>query len=203
MRFIESILFKDGNYINLSLHQDRMNRVFQHYGSCDDSHDLNRILPNMEMDGTYKVRLVYDMDTEDAEYDIEFAEYHPRKINTLEVVSSRPFDYSMKFEDRKTINKLTKASNADDIIIAVENRITDGSYFNLAFWNGEEWLTPDKPLLKGVRRAQLLLEGKIKEAPIQISDLYTFKKVSLINAMMDLEELELPISAIDTPKTAY
>ena len=200
MRFIESILFRDEDYVNLPLHQQRMDRVFHHYGSTDDSHNLNRILPDLKMEGTYKVRLVYGMDTEDAEYDIEFAEYQPRKIKTLEVVRSKPFDYSMKFEDRTKINELVKVSSADDIIIAINDHVTDGSYFNLAFWDGAEWLTPDTPLLKGVRRTQLLNEGKIKEAPIQIADLGAFEKVSLINAMMDLSELELPISAIDIPK---
>lgn len=200
MRFIESILYKNGEYINLPLHQERIDGVFQHFSSHDDSHNLNRILPKLEMDGIFKVRLVYDMDTEDAEYDIEFAEYQPRKIMSLEVVSSKPFNYSMKFEDRTKINKLVKSSNADDIIIAIENHVTDGSYFNLAFWNGVEWLTPDTPLLKGIRRTQLLQEGKIKEAPIRISDLGVFEKVSLINAMLDLGQLELPITAIESPK---
>ncbi len=201
MRFIESILYKNGTYMNLPLHQERIDSVFQHFSSHDDSHNLNRILPKLEMDGIFKVRLVYDMDTEDAEYDIEFAEYQPRKIKSLEVVSSKPFNYSMKFEDRTKINKLVKSSNADDIIITIDNNITDGSYFNLVFWNGAEWLTPDTPLLKGVRRTQLLQEGKIKEASIRISDLGAFEKVSLINSMMDLEELVLSVSSIDIPKT--
>ncbi|SNS97908.1 4-amino-4-deoxychorismate lyase [Ekhidna lutea] len=201
MRFIESILFKDGVYKNLSIHQERMDDVFKKYAPGNNSHALIRILPDLKMEGTYKVRLVYDMDTEDVEYDIEFAEYQPRQIKTLQVVHSKPFDYSMKFEDRTKINKLVKSSNADDIIIAIDNHITDGSYFNLAFWNGVEWLTPDTPLLKGVKRTQLMQEGKIKETTIQISDLNAFEKVSLINAMIGLGELELPISAIEIPKT--
>lgn len=201
MRFIESILFKDGAYHNLPLHQQRMDGVFVHYGLCDESHDLNRILPDLKMNGTYKVRLVYDLDSEDAEYDIEFSEYYPRKIETLEIVSAKRFDYSMKFEDRTNINKMVESSDADDIIISINNYITDGSYFNLAFWDGSGWVTPSTPLLKGVRRTQLLSEQKIKEAPIQVSELDAFKKVSLINAMIDIGELELPVSAIELPKT--
>ncbi|WP_421764245.1 aminotransferase class IV [Ekhidna sp.] len=200
MRFIESILLKDGEYQNLQLHQSRMDEVFNRHHLKNASHNLNDILPDLKMNGTFKVRLVYDMDSEDAEYDIEFSEYHPRKIKTLEVVSSPPFDYSMKFEDRSEINKLVKSSMADDIIIGIDNHLTDGSYFNLAFWDGEEWLTPDSYLLNGVRRQQLLNELKIKETAIKIHDLKNFEKISLINAMMDLGELELPISAIDIPK---
>ncbi|MEP1034668.1 aminotransferase class IV [Ekhidna sp.] len=200
MRFIESILFKNGEYHNLPLHQNRMNGAFSHHGLADHSHDLKRILPDLKMKGTFKVRLVYDMDSEDAEYDIEFSEYHPRKIQTLEIVRSPPFDYSMKFEDRSEINKLVKSSMADDIIIGIDNHLTDGSYFNLAFWDGDNWLTPNTPLLKGVRRIKLLSEQKIREASIQISDLSSFEKVSLINAMLDLGELEIPCSAIGISK---
>lgn len=196
MRFIESILLKNGEYINLHLHQQRIDHVFQRFASSDKSHDLNRILPNLKLEGTYKARLVYDMDTEEAEYDLEFSEYRARKITSLEVVHSQPFDYSMKYEDRTTINKLVKKSDADDIIIAINGKVTDGSYFNVAFWTGNEWITPDTPLLKGVRRTQLLQEGKIKEAPVHISDLGAFEKMSLINAMLDLGELEVPLSGV-------
>ncbi|MEQ9468629.1 MAG: aminotransferase class IV [Ekhidna sp.] len=196
MRFIESILLKDGEYKNLSYHQQRMDHVFEKFAPKNDAHNLSRILPHLQMEGVFKVRIVYDMDSEDAEYDIEYSEYQPRKINTLEVVHSPPFDYSMKYENRTPIAKLLRSSQADDIIIAMNGSITDGSYFNLAFWNGNEWLTPDTPLLKGVRRTQLLAEGKIKEAPIRISELGAFEKVSLINAMLDLSEVEVPLSAI-------
>ena len=200
MQLIESIQMKDGKYINLPLHQARVDGAFERYAPSVGSHDLEEILPNIQLEGTYKVRLVYDLDTEDAEYDLEYAEYLPRKIESLEVVHSKPFDYSMKFADRTPINNLVKQSKADDIIIAIDGKITDGSYFNVAFWDGNEWLTPDSFLLNGVRRQQLMNEGKIKEATIRVEDLHRFEKVSLINAMLDLGQLELPISTIALPK---
>ena len=196
MRFIESILFRDGVYHNLELHQERLDRTFDQFMPAIQSHDLAKILPPLNLEGTYKVRVVYDADVEDAEYDLEFSEYVPRKIESLQVVESKVFDYSFKYEDRTTINQLVKQAEADDIIISINEKITDGSYFNLAFWDGNEWLTPDTPLLNGVRRQQLLKEGTIKEAPISVKDLAAFEKVSLINAMLDLEEIELRVSSI-------
>ena len=196
MELIESIKMKDGKYINLPLHQARVDRAFERYAPSIESHDLEHILPNIQLDGTYKVRLVYDLDTEDAEYDLEYSEYHARKIESLELVIAEPFDYSMKYADRSHINKLVSHSMSDDIIIAIDGKITDGSYFNVAFWCEDGWYTPDTYLLNGVRRQQLLSEHKIEEAPIRVSDLGAFKKVSLINAMLDLGELELPISAV-------
>lgn len=200
MRFIESILFKDGNYHNLALHQTRIDQVFSVFAPKNNFHRLQQILPDLNMDGTFKVRIVFDTDSEDAVYNLEYAEYHPRIIQTLDVVVSQPFDYSFKYEDRSKIDTLVRSSQADDIIITVENNITDGSYFNLAFWDGSEWLTPSTPLLKGTRRAKLLQEQKISEVLIRLSDLSSFEKVSLINAMMDLGVIEIPISAISIPK---
>lgn len=196
MRFIESILFNNGCYANLPLHQARIDNVFSVYAPGDDSHNLEQILPDLKMAGTFKVRMIYDMDSEDATYDLEFSEYHQRKIETLEIIKSEPFDYAMKYEDRSKINKLIKQSSADDIIIAIEDHLTDGSYFNLAFWDGSDWFTPDTPLLKGVRRSQLINDGEIQERKITISDLKSFQKVSLINAMLDLGQLELSIYQI-------
>lgn len=189
MRFIESILLKDGVYHNLDLHQQRLNQTFDRFKPEIKSHDLRKILPKIDLDGTYKVRVVYDSDSEDADYDLEYAEYIPRVIESLDLVRSEPFDYSFKFEDRQHIHTLVKNSNADDIIIAIDDNVTDSSYANLVFWDGSKWITPDAPLLAGVRRSQLIREDKIEERSIQVSHLNSFEKVSLINAMLDLGEL--------------
>lgn len=196
MRFIESILFKDGVYHNLDLHQERVDRTFAHFMPEIQSHQLSKVLPPLSLDGTYKVLLVYDADLEDADYDLEFSEYYPRKIDSLQIVNSEAFDYSFKFEDRNHIQTLINQSDADDIIISVDGKITDGSYFNLTFWDGNEWLTPDTYLLNGVRRQQLLNEKKIKETPISVNDMGAFQKVSLINAMLDLGDVELWIDHV-------
>lgn len=189
MKFIESICFKDGSYENMAFHQDRVNRTFSHFFKRSNTIRLNLILPEINLEGSYKVRVVYDEESED----VEFIEYQKRPIQTLEIIESKPFDYSFKYEDRSKIDLLVKKSEADDIIISFHGEIKDSSYANLVFWNGSEWLTPERPLLEGVKRAQLLTEGKIKKAPIHVSDLGAFEKVSLINAMLDLGEVELAI----------
>jgi 4-amino-4-deoxychorismate lyase len=188
-KFIESICLHNGRYKNLLLHQERVNKTFAQFFKGTNPFSLTSILPNIDLDGTYKVRIVYDSDCED----LEFIEYKKRKIETIEIVESKKFSYTFKFDDRRKIDKLIKSSNADDIIILMDGEIKDSSYANLAFWNGEDWITPANPLLEGVRRAQLLAEGKIQKAPIHVSDLDGFEKVSLINAMLDLGDVEVDI----------
>lgn len=201
MRFIESILFKDGEYHNLPFHQQRVDRTFEKFFNDAVPHQFSNILPKLDLDGTYKARVVYDCDNEDADFDLAFNEYTPRQIRTLELVDSEFFDYSFKYEDRSKINALLEQSKADDIIICIDGKVTDGSYFNLVFWNGKEWITPNSPMLDGVRKSQLLKDGKIREASISKHDIHAFEKVSLINAMLDLGELEVPIHKISTSRT--
>ncbi|MBC6399615.1 MAG: aminotransferase class IV [Ekhidna sp.] len=193
MRFIESILFVNGKYHNLDLHQKRMVQTFDRFMPGASSHQLEDILPKFALDGRYKVRVVYD-----ADYDIEVSAYHPKKITSLKVIESGHFDYSYKFENRSHINELLNQSKADDIIISIDGQVTDSSYSNLVFWDGRDWFTPDTPLLNGVKRQQLLKEKRIKEASISVNDLQTFQKVSLINAMLDPGEVEIQFSVVDS-----
>ncbi|NQZ77509.1 MAG: aminotransferase class IV [Ekhidna sp.] len=201
MRFIESILLKDGQYHHLELHQERINKTYGSYSSVKYAPNLLKILPKQDTDGTKKVRVIYNLENEVSDIDISISTYVPREIKSIELVEAKSFDYSYKFEDRTILNKLLSGSSADDIIICIDGRITDGSYFNLAFWDERKWFTPKTPLLNGVRRQQLLNTQKITEASLTKDDIPSFQKVSLINAMLDLGQLEVPTSAISTSRT--
>ncbi|MEM6641456.1 MAG: aminotransferase class IV [Bacteroidota bacterium] len=196
MRFIESILFKDGVYHNLDLHQQRIDRTINKFLPKTINPSLLALLPQIAQEGTHKVRVTYDLALEDVIADIQCQAYYPKKVESLEVTHTKALDYSFKYENRDQLQVLLERSTADDIIIAVNNRITDGSYFNLVFWDGSKWLTPKKPLLHGVRRERLLIDGKIEEAAIFSADLQQFESVSLINAMLDLGELIVDMGSV-------
>ena len=74
--------------------------------------------------------------------------------------------------------------------------LTDTSFTNVAVFDGERWLTPKHPLLLGTKRASLLERQVIKEADISVETLMKAQKVSLINAMIDLGEIEISIANI-------
>ncbi|MEQ9405412.1 MAG: aminotransferase class IV [Cyclobacteriaceae bacterium] len=191
MKFIESICYKNRRYLNLENHQLRVNRTFANFFQ-GKSMQLDRVLPQIEEDKTYKVRVVYDEEMAD----VEFSEYYPRSIRSLALVKSDLFDYSYKYEDRSMINRLTDSTEEDDIIISIDGLIRDSSYANLAFWTGTEWVTPEDPLLCGTKRELLINQKKIITAPIQESDLSSFEKVAFINSMLDLGNVELQITDI-------
>ena len=191
MRFIESICFKDNRYYNLEFHNARWGQTHQKFFNVTPP-SIVSVLPELRGNGTSKVRVVYGNQF----CEVHHSPYFKKEINSLQIVLSKPFDYSYKFQDRSVLEHLIVNNVADDIIISIDGMITDSSYSNLAFWNGTNWLTPEKPLLHGVRRAQLLEEGRIIPAAIATTDLLSFQKVSLFNAMLDLGEVTLPTSSI-------
>jgi 4-amino-4-deoxychorismate lyase len=90
----------------------------------------------------------------------------------------------------------TQRQNHDDILIVKNGLITDTSYSNVAFFDGQLWFTPHQPLLPGTARARLLHEGCLQEAKITLTDLHRFEKCSLINAMLPLGECRVAVDNI-------
>lgn len=187
MDFLESIRFEDGHYHLLSLHQLRVNRTFAAFYPGIRPLQLEEVLPSIDEQGKSKVRVVYNHN----EHQIEHAPYHPKVIRSVKLVEADALEYAFKYSDRKEINKLVEDSGADEIIIVRNGFITDASYANLAFWDGKIWWTPSEPLLSGVRRKALLDQKKLIVADIRVSDIRNFKSASLINAMLDLDEMPI------------
>lgn len=192
---LETIKIENRTFFNLPYHERRMNLARRNVHGCRDQFDLEGFLhlPGWLDHNRYKCRIEYA----DRVRKVEFAEYTAKKIRSLKLVNSGPFDYQYKYADRSALEALRdRRAECDDIVIAVDNRITDSSYSNLAFYDGEAWHTPRLPLLRGTKREQLLYDGVLKESDIHVSDLSAFLKVSLINAMLEIGEVELEIESI-------
>jgi 4-amino-4-deoxychorismate lyase len=144
--------------------------------------------------GLFKCRVVYDRQIKK----IEFLPYVMPRINSLQPVACNSMDYSFKYEDRSRLQQLYALRGAAaDILIIKNGLITDTSFCNVVFYNGKQWLTPERPLLRGVRRAALLEQEQILTAVIRWDDLQYFTKVRLVNAMIRFEDrLEFPVKWI-------
>jgi len=120
---------------------------------------------------------------------VEFFPYQPRRINSLKLVYDDSIDYSLKYNNRDTLNRLVQMKgNCDEILIVKNGYITDTSYTNICFYDGTHWHTPSAPLLKGTKREQLIEKGIIIEAEIKPDDLLKYSNAMLINAMLDFDE---------------
>jgi len=141
--------------------------------------------------GLFKFRLEYGLD----EFLWEFVPYSLPNIKTLKLIYSDDIDYSLKYSDRSKLNFLRgQRGDADDILIVKNNEITDTSFANILFYDGNQWLTPKNPLLHGTQREFLLERSHISEAIIRVNDLLRFQKSRIVNAMIRFEdELDMEI----------
>ncbi len=191
----ESIKIKNDFAYHIALHQQRISNSYKAVYNKECSLEIADCLEKMLLPktGLFKCRLRYNEHT----FDAEIIPYIPREINSLKVIRSN-ISYQYKFTKRDQINKLfQQKGNADDIIIVKDGLITDSSYSNLVFFDGDDWFTSDTPLLKGIQREYLLSTAKIKERQIAEQDLSSYKLVGLINAMLDFEDkMVVPVSNI-------
>ena len=194
MDFLESIKVKDGEVYNLFYHQQRVNVTFKNFFMGKKVLNLENIISSIEIPpkGLYKLRVIYN----ESKCFTEFVSYERKPISSLRLVTDNSIEYSFKSLERNCLNNLKKDIKEDEIIIVKNGKITDCSYANLVFWDGEEWFTPKSFLLNGTCRQRLLSEGKIKETEINAQSIFKYKRVGLINAMIDLEELVLDISKV-------
>lgn len=186
-QLIETIRIENGEPSLLALHQARMDRarneLFGLKESCNlFDHLFSLMLPQS---GLWKCRVTYSKQIEM----VEFESYQKRPILSLKIVEADFIRYDYKFAQRDEINKLyNKKEGADDILIIRNKLLTDTSYCNVALWEGNKWITPLHPLLKGVRRESLIQMKKIIPGNILLSDLSSFKSIKLFNAMISFDE---------------
>jgi 4-amino-4-deoxychorismate lyase len=192
---IESIKLLDGEFCNLSYHEQRMNRSLRMLCGVHDLFDLHHFLDEVEkpLIGLHKCRIVYDERT----MDVEFIPYTPKAITSLRLVEHDRIHYEFKYADRKNINRLFDLrDNCDDILIVKRGLVTDSSFSNIVFRKGKQWYTPWSALLKGTMRQNLLERELIVEEEITRSDIRTFDSFKLINAMLEFDSPEIVISNI-------
>jgi 4-amino-4-deoxychorismate lyase len=194
-QFIETIKLADGEYQHLDLHVQRIqDTCLQYYGRLREMQDIQMALESVQKkEEIYKVSLIYDFDFCTVEANL----YHKRSIQHLVLMEDNALNYQLKFANRSLLaHHQRQAGNGNECIIVQNNRITDTSFSNLAFWDGNEWHTPLHPLLRGTKRKFLLETGLLHEADILVEDLPKYTKVSLINAMLELGDLEIDIHRI-------
>lgn len=185
-RFIESICILNGNVRNPERHQERMSQTLSEFFDGSAEINLVEILNQIQIpqSGKYKLRIVYNKEVEK----IELLPYSIKKINSFKLVEGNEIKYNFKFENRQIFENLKDEIEEDEIIILQNNRVTDTSYSNLVFHDGENWITPKSFLLNGTIRKFLLENGQIFEKEIQKEDLKEFWGFKMINSMMDLKE---------------
>lgn len=185
-RLVESIKIVNGIPMNLFWHQKRIELSFKNFYKSDLPFDLEEliIVPEEFKTGIAKLRFIYN----DCDNNQEYSFYLSKSVNTLKIIEDDKVNYSFKFLDRSYLESLMgKRDKCDDILIVKNGLITDLSYANIVFYDGNEWFTPHKPLLRGTSRERLLCTGKLSEMMTKPEDLPKFSSFRIINAMIDFE----------------
>lgn len=196
---LETIRYENGQFKNLSYHQQRVNRAQQALFTAGKKIDLEASLmklltsgnieyPATEIvpkTGLFKCRVVYSSHIQK----VEWLPYQVPDIETLKMVFPVTIEYSYKYANREVISTLfQQRGRANDILIVKNGLITDTSFCNILFYNGSHWVTPSYPLLKGTQRQFLLEKELIQTVEIRPKDLKNFSKARLINAMVRFED---------------
>ncbi|WP_116124230.1 aminotransferase class IV [Lewinella sp. IMCC34183] len=194
--FLETIRIVDGQPQLLSRHQTRVDRTRHRFFGKAPAFRLSRVIDELDLpaSGVHKLRIVYGAS-------LESAEVHPytiRPVRSLRVIEADDLRYGKKYADRSHLEKLfAQRAGCDDVLIVQRNHLTDSSYANLAFHDGNKWYTPAWPLLPGTRREELIDRGVLFPTVIRLRDLYQFEEVRLVNAMMEWEESPtIPTTAV-------
>ncbi len=182
---LETIKIENRQLCNISYHNERFNRTRQALFNCAEEIDLQDIvvIPAEVKSDIYKCRVIYSNQIQT----VEFSLYQPKIVQSLQLIQANDLDYSYKYLDRSAFANLLSKVTTDDILIVKNGFLTDTSYANIVFWDGQKWLTPAIPLLFGTKRQALLDAGEIIEAALKPADLKHFKFAKLINAMLDWE----------------
>ena len=180
--FLETIAAHDGEAQHLTYHQERLNRALQN----SSLYDLKMLL-DVPSNKLTRCRVVYNSQ----EIKIEYLPYTPRDITSLQLVQANDLIYNHKYADRTALDQLTsKRHGADDVLIVQDGYITDTSIANIAFYDGETWYTPTKPLLEGTTRARLIDEKQLIIRPIKVDDLKHYQGFALLNAMIGFQAIK-------------
>lgn len=194
--FVEVIKIKDGVFVDPQPHIDRIFRTTLHFFLEPLTVVLvDKMIPADLCKGVVKCRIVYNSKA----VSIDFEPYKMRTIRSLAIVEDMTIDYSFKYLNRDSIDKLfARRKDCDDILIVKNSLVTDTSFTNVVFKDVEGKLyTPTSTLLAGTKRQRLLEAGIIEEKEVHINNIYLYAGVYLINAMIDIEdEIFVAIDAI-------
>lgn len=182
----ETIRIQDGVLQNIDYHNVRLNHTRKSLYKSPDDIDLEQVIkiPATCKTGLFKCRVVYSKEIKN----IDFELYLPHTVKSLRLIEDNKISYNYKYTNRGSLNEmLTKRERFDEILIIKNGFITDTSYSNIIFFDGEKWVTPSTPLLHGTMRSFLLEKNLITERPIKVIDLKSFQKARLINAMNPFE----------------
>lgn len=191
---LETLRLQDGVALRADAHLARMQRTARHFGlrfSLTEARAYLQAVAAAQPDGSWRLRLTCDAEG--------------RLLHTLTAFTATPEPVLLALADRpiatrgagaeflahKTTRRelyagFAKPAEAFDVILWNEaGELTECSFGNLAVQIDGQWLTPPLAagLLPGVLRAELLAQGRIREARLVREDLGRAEGLAFVNSL--------------------
>ena len=180
-QYFETIKCDDFEVFNLNYHEKRVAKTI----------GLNLNLqeyiypPSNEL---LRCKLIYD---HSGVLSVEFFPYKKREIKSFKIINNDKIDYSKKYLDRFSLDKLFELrDNCDDIIIVKNGIVTDTSIANVAVLYDNQWIISKDSLLEGTTKSRLIERKELIEKNITIDMLKNASKIALLNAMIEFDILD-------------
>ncbi len=180
-KYFETIKIEDYNIFNLSYHEKRVSKTI----------GLNISLQEYIYPPSNKLlrcKLIYD---ETGVLEVNYFPYEKKAIKSFKIIFDDKIDYSKKYLDRTSLNKLyAQRKNCDDIIIVKNKIVTDTSISNIAIFLDNMWFISKNSLLEGTTKIRLLEQREIFEKNVTVPMLKNASKIALLNAMIGFDIIE-------------
>lgn len=181
INYFETVKCEDYEVFNLTYHNKRIAKTIA------KNFDLSEYITPLN-EKLLRCKIVYNSDEI---IDIKYFEYRKKEIKNFKIIKNDKIEYSKKYLNRDSLNKLfEQKESCDEIMIFKNSLLTDTSIANIAIYYDNSWITPKKPLLNGTTRQRYINSGFLKEADITLKMLKESKKIALLNAMIDFDILE-------------
>tara|TARA_R110001592_G_scaffold45506_1_gene145513 strand:- start:2711 stop:3313 length:603 start_codon:yes stop_codon:yes gene_type:complete len=194
----ESVCIENGKIQNAHYHESRFKSSFYAFFGFEPNYSLfdKVILPRIDKSLKCKLRIEYN----EIGTKWTISEYLKTIPSSLLMLKNDTIDYQLKYANRNNLNHLyQQKANFEDVLITKNGFITDATYSNILFTDGQKIITPSTPLLNGTCRTRLLSEGIITEAIIKADSIHFFVSFQLINALNDFDKNRwVPIQNITT-----
>ena len=190
---LETLRLEAGIAQRADAHLARMQRTARHFGlrfSLGEARAHLKVIADEHPEGSWRLRLTSDAEGRFAH---TLTVFTPVPGPVLLALAPRPIETrgpGAEFLAHKTTRRelyaFDRPAEAFDVMLWNEaGELTECSFGNLALQLGGQWLTPPLAagLLPGVLRAELLAQGRIKEAPLTREDLARAEGLAFFNSL--------------------
>jgi para-aminobenzoate synthetase / 4-amino-4-deoxychorismate lyase len=190
---LETLRFEEGIALRGEAHLTRMQRTARHFGlrfSLAEARAYLKAVAAGQPTGSWRLRLTCDAQGRFAHTLIAFTPT-PEPVRLALADRAVPTlgpraEYLVHKTTRRELYAFDKPAGAFDLILWNEaGELTECSFGNLALRLDGQWLTPPLAagLLPGVMRAELLAQGRIREAILTRDDLARAEGIAFFNSL--------------------